>query len=191
MLMAAKFDMTRLMPAKSESPFEYWISMSPAAPLFGIPWRFADLVHRKDAPSAEAPAPMPPAIELVAETPAKVAETAQAAAEDAADSAKAMTATAGSAAETATEATEAAAEATEAVADAATATAEAAVDDLTAIKGIGPKMAGKLAEEGVTSFRQIAAWTEAEADDIEARIGGVPGCIRRDDWVGQAKTLAG
>jgi F-type H+-transporting ATPase subunit gamma len=60
-------------------------------------------------------------------------------------------------------------------------------DDLEGeIDGIGPVIARKLAEIGVTTFRQVADWT---ADDIE-RIGAqleFAGRIEREDWVGQAK----
>ncbi|WP_439636686.1 helix-hairpin-helix domain-containing protein [Oceanicaulis sp.] len=62
-------------------------------------------------------------------------------------------------------------------------------DDLTRIKGLGPKAAAKLSENGVTSLAQIANWT---ADDI-ARMDDVingRGRIERDDWVGQAKALS-
>jgi predicted flap endonuclease-1-like 5' DNA nuclease len=62
-------------------------------------------------------------------------------------------------------------------------------DDLTQIKGLGPKAAAKLSENGVTSLAQIANWT---ADDI-ARMDDVingRGRIERDDWVGQAKALS-
>ena len=62
-------------------------------------------------------------------------------------------------------------------------------DDLTRIKGLGPKAAAALAEGGVTSFAQIAAWSEADIASWDAKING-RGRITRDDWVGQAKTLA-
>ena len=67
------------------------------------------------------------------------------------------------------------------------ATAVVEPDDLEGeIEGIGPVIAGKLAELGVTTFRQIAEWTQ---DDIE-RFGDLiefPGRIEREDWVGQAR----
>lgn len=64
-----------------------------------------------------------------------------------------------------------------------------AADDLTAIKGLGPKAAEKLAEAGVVSWAQIAVWSDADIDRFDALING-RGRIRRDDWVGQAKTLS-
>lgn len=73
---------------------------------------------------------------------------------------------------------------------AATKTSETAGDDLTRLKGVGPKLAVLLHELGVTSFSQIAAWDEAEIDRIDARLGRFQGRIRRDDWTGQARLLA-
>lgn len=63
-------------------------------------------------------------------------------------------------------------------------------DDLTRIKGLGPKLSATLGELGVTSFAQIAAWDDAEIDRIDAELGRFQGRIRRDDWVGQAKLLS-
>ena len=63
-------------------------------------------------------------------------------------------------------------------------------DDLTQIKGLGPKLAQQLQELGVTSFAQIAGWDDAEIDRIDAQLGRFQGRIRRDDWPTQAKLLA-
>jgi predicted flap endonuclease-1-like 5' DNA nuclease len=63
-------------------------------------------------------------------------------------------------------------------------------DDLTRIKGLGPKLAALLHSLGVTSFAEIAAWSEADIDRIDARLGTFAGRIRRDNWVEQAKFLA-
>lgn len=63
-------------------------------------------------------------------------------------------------------------------------------DDLTHIKGLGPKIAALLGTLGVTSFAQIAAWDDAEIDRIDAQLGDFAGRIRRDNWVAQAKFLA-
>ena len=75
-------------------------------------------------------------------------------------------------------------------ATAASAAATATGDDLTRIKGLGPKLAATLREQGVTGFAQIAAWSDADIDRIDAGLGRFQGRIRRDDWVGQAKLLA-
>lgn len=63
-------------------------------------------------------------------------------------------------------------------------------DDLTRIKGVGPKVEKLLHGLGITSFAQIAAWDEAEVDRIDAQLGSFAGRIRRDDWRAQAALLA-
>lgn len=62
-------------------------------------------------------------------------------------------------------------------------------DDLTRIKGVGPKLVTMLRDEGVTSFAQIAGWNDADIDRIDARLGRFQGRIRRDNWVEQASLL--
>jgi predicted flap endonuclease-1-like 5' DNA nuclease len=62
-------------------------------------------------------------------------------------------------------------------------------DDLTRIKGLGPKLATLLNTLGVTSFGQIAAWDEPEIDRIDTQLGAFKGRIRRDNWVEQARLL--
>jgi predicted flap endonuclease-1-like 5' DNA nuclease len=63
-------------------------------------------------------------------------------------------------------------------------------DDLTRIKGLGPKIAARLNGLGVTGFFQIASWSEEDIDRIDAQLVGFEGRIRRDNWVEQAKLLA-
>lgn len=63
-------------------------------------------------------------------------------------------------------------------------------DDLTKLKGVGPKLAAQLNALGVTSFAQIAGWSEADIDRVDDQLGRFKGRIRRDDWIGQAKLLA-
>lgn len=62
-------------------------------------------------------------------------------------------------------------------------------DDLTRIKGVGPKLRTILAEHGVTQFQEIAQWTDADIDAIDAKLGKFQGRIRRDAWVPQAQML--
>lgn len=71
-----------------------------------------------------------------------------------------------------------------------TPTASGPADDLTRIKGLGPKLAALLGEFGITTFAQIAAWTPQEIERIDARLGRFSGRITRDQWVEQAKLLA-
>lgn len=66
----------------------------------------------------------------------------------------------------------------------------AGADDLLLIKGLGPKLKSQLAQLGVTSFAQIAAWSEADIDRIDAQLGRFQGRIRRENWVEQARLLA-
>ena len=68
--------------------------------------------------------------------------------------------------------------------------AEAGADDLTRMKGVGPKLAAQLQEMGVTRFSQIADWDDADIDRIDAQLGRFQGRIRRDGWVEQARLLA-
>lgn len=73
---------------------------------------------------------------------------------------------------------------------AAGAAAPAQGDDLTRIKGLGPKLAALLGTHGITRFDQVAGWDEAEIDRIDSLLGRFEGRIRRDNWVEQAKLLA-
>jgi predicted flap endonuclease-1-like 5' DNA nuclease len=69
-------------------------------------------------------------------------------------------------------------------------TSVAAGDDLTRLKGVGPKLAEQLRAMGVTTFAQVAGWDDAEIDRIDAQLGRFQGRIRRDDWPAQARFLA-
>lgn len=68
--------------------------------------------------------------------------------------------------------------------------APAATDDLARIKGVGPKLVALLGELGVTSYAQIAAWTDADVERIDAQLGRFAGRITRDQWIEQAKMLS-
>jgi predicted flap endonuclease-1-like 5' DNA nuclease len=72
----------------------------------------------------------------------------------------------------------------------APAPAPAAADDLSRIKGLGPKLAVLLGELGVTTFAQIAAWSDEDVTHIDAQLGRFAGRITRDQWVEQAKLLS-
>lgn len=68
--------------------------------------------------------------------------------------------------------------------------AAASTDDLSRIKGLGPKLKGILAGLGVTSFAQIAAWSDEDIARIDSQLGAFAGRPARDNWVEQAKLLA-
>jgi predicted flap endonuclease-1-like 5' DNA nuclease len=62
-------------------------------------------------------------------------------------------------------------------------------DDLKLIVGVGPVLERMLYQLGVTTYRQIARWTERDIDEYDARLHEFPGRIRRDGWVTQARAL--
>lgn len=62
-------------------------------------------------------------------------------------------------------------------------------DDLKLLKGIGPQNEQRLHALGIFHFRQIAAWTPDEAAWVGSYLA-FPGRIEREDWIGQARTLA-
>jgi predicted flap endonuclease-1-like 5' DNA nuclease len=68
--------------------------------------------------------------------------------------------------------------------------ATGAGDDLRRIKGVGPKLVTLLNGLGVTSYAQIAGWSDADIDRIDPQLGAFAGRIRRDNWVEQARLLA-
>ena len=69
-------------------------------------------------------------------------------------------------------------------------TTGSAGDDLTRIKGVGPKLAATLGSMGVTTLDQIAAWTDEDVARIDAQLGRFQGRIERDDWRTQAALLS-
>lgn len=68
-------------------------------------------------------------------------------------------------------------------------TVAAVGDDLTRLVGVGPKLAAALAELGVTTFSQVAAWTPEELAEIDLKLG-LKGRAERDAWIAQAKRFA-
>lgn len=59
-------------------------------------------------------------------------------------------------------------------------------DDLKQLSGVGPALEKKLHEAGVTTFAQIAAWTEADIAEMDEKLS-FKGRIEREGWVEQAK----
>ena len=63
-------------------------------------------------------------------------------------------------------------------------------DDLTLIKGIGPKLADQLHDHGFHRFEQLAKLTPTEVERLEGQLGGFRGRLSRDRVVEQAEYLA-
>lgn len=62
-------------------------------------------------------------------------------------------------------------------------------DDLTKIKGIGPKLSEKLNGLGVYHFSQIAGWNTKDIAWVDESLS-FKGRIDREEWIPQAKALA-
>ncbi|MBT6531379.1 MAG: 50S ribosomal protein L21 [Marinovum sp.] len=67
--------------------------------------------------------------------------------------------------------------------------APAAADDLKKLSGVGPALEKKLNAAGITSYAQIAAWTDADVAAIDEQLS-FKGKIEREGWIDQAKELA-
>ena len=63
-------------------------------------------------------------------------------------------------------------------------------DDLVLLKGVGPKLAARLNELGVTRFAQIAGMNETELDHLDERMGPFRGRLVRDRIAEQADYLS-
>ena len=64
-------------------------------------------------------------------------------------------------------------------------------NNLKRIKGIGPHLEAKLKKSGITSYQQIAEFSEQEIRHVADQIGSFPRRIKREAWVEQAKKLLG
>ncbi|MEL7100701.1 MAG: 50S ribosomal protein L21 [Pseudomonadota bacterium] len=71
-------------------------------------------------------------------------------------------------------------------AEAPKAEAAAGADDLKQLSGVGPALEKKLHEAGVTTFAQIAAWTEEDVAAMDEKLS-FKGRIEREGWIEQAK----
>ena len=67
--------------------------------------------------------------------------------------------------------------------------AAAGADDLKKLSGVGPVLEKKLVAAGITSFAQIAAWTDKDVAEFDEKLD-FKGRIEREGWVEQAKKLA-
>jgi large subunit ribosomal protein L21 len=68
-------------------------------------------------------------------------------------------------------------------------TAAADADDLKQLSGVGPALEKKLHAEGITSFAQVAAWTDADVEEFGEKLS-FKGRIEREGWIEQAKELS-
>ncbi|NNF40202.1 MAG: hypothetical protein HKN64_02405 [Woeseiaceae bacterium] len=64
-------------------------------------------------------------------------------------------------------------------------------DDLQVIKGIGPSIERTLNELGLFRYQQLADLSENDIDRIAERLKGFHKRIYRENWIGQARGLAG
>ncbi|MGF1660616.1 MAG: hypothetical protein ACFCUS_14430 [Rubrimonas sp.] len=190
-----------------ETPFHYWISFFPTAPLFGVHWRFESMMPGAAFfnPSAVAAEMTRAGAREAAKATEEAFESAAHAAESAVERTSEMVEAFEAQIEKAAHAFEMAAPTVEAVkadvvdaeivADAPQRPATlfdappAVVDDLKLIRGVGPKLETMLHELGVYTFAQVAAFSQSDLDWIDAQLGMFKGRPQRDDWVGQAKAL--
>ena len=61
---------------------------------------------------------------------------------------------------------------------------------VTQLKGLGPKVATRLAELGITTVGHLAALTDDEAATLDTQMGPFAGRMGRDRWQEQARFLA-
>lgn len=62
-------------------------------------------------------------------------------------------------------------------------------DDLTRIKGLGPKAAAQLKLLGITRFVQLGGLGTAESAALDEQMGVFRGRLERDRWIEQARYL--
>ena len=67
--------------------------------------------------------------------------------------------------------------------------AAAGVDDLKKLSGVGPALEKKLVAAGITTFAQVAAWSDADVAAMNEKLS-FKGRIEREGWIEQAKELA-
>lgn len=63
-------------------------------------------------------------------------------------------------------------------------------DDLTQLKGVGPKFARLLNDLGITRFEQLARLSEGDIDRLDQQLGAFKGRLERDQVPLQADYLA-
>lgn len=63
-------------------------------------------------------------------------------------------------------------------------------DDLTKLKGVGPKFASMLNQFGIVRFEQLASLSEGDIDRLDGHLGAFRGRLERDQIPMQADYLA-
>jgi len=66
---------------------------------------------------------------------------------------------------------------------------DAVADDLKKLSGVGPALEKKLVAAGVTTFAQIAGWSDADVAEMDEKLA-FKGRIEREGWIEQAAALA-
>jgi predicted flap endonuclease-1-like 5' DNA nuclease len=190
---AKTFNPLELWSAPATATFEFWASLWPTAPLFGVEWRFADTLAQWNplmGKPAEAKTAAPKTSNPKTAKP-KAAKPGATAAEAAPMDASIDAPVAAPVAEAALEVALAAPPAvTEPAAPAALMVkAPAKADDLTVIKGVGPALARQLNGLGVYKFSQIAGFSDEDLAWIDMNLPAPRGRCFRDGWSAQAKAL--
>ncbi len=81
-------------------------------------------------------------------------------------------------------------EAASAPAASAPVTADPAGAPVSTLKGLGPKLAARLGELGISTVGQVAALSPEQAAALDAQLGPFAGRMERDRWIEQARFLA-
>ncbi|MGY6635336.1 MAG: hypothetical protein ACXIU8_16570 [Alkalilacustris sp.] len=63
------------------------------------------------------------------------------------------------------------------------------LEDLQRLRGVGPKLAQTLLDQGVTGIAAIAGWSESDVAWWDENLEGFRGRVSRDAWVDQAREL--
>ena len=69
-------------------------------------------------------------------------------------------------------------------------TGDAANGSVAQLKGLGPKVAARLADLGITTVGQLAALDDDAAHALDDQLGPFRGRLERDRWIEQARFLA-
>ncbi|MEM9196236.1 MAG: hypothetical protein AAGD12_00145 [Pseudomonadota bacterium] len=202
----------RWLPRTNETVFDYWLSLSPAAPYYGVAWRFADGGETAVlSPKTEQSATTLPKIDRAAAQTVEpvAADNAQSDEPNGSGADLADTTSDEPAAPTASEPVdhpeaedEAPASVTQDNVEVASASQPTElrptvlldarpeeINDLKRIKGVGPKLEAELNALGIWRFDQVAALRETDLLWLDARLPTLRGRPARDNWVDQAVGL--